>query len=154
MKKQLTAWLLTLSMLLTVFSPLSALAFSNSGEYTLPLLCVDAVRGFQNHIYIKGWAFDPDTPDAKLAVHVYINGEGHEIIADKYHDQSLDDTYHCGTDHGFALDIPTEETGVTFPQDGYLELNVLVDAIQATNTKAANDAWGNPTTDQRKTNIY
>lgn len=111
MKKQLTAWLLTLSMLLTVFSPLSALAFSNSGEYTLPLLCVDAVRGFQNHIYIKGWAFDPDTPGAKLAVHVYINGEGHEIIADRYHDQGLDDTYHCGTDHGFALDIPTNETG-------------------------------------------
>lgn len=111
MKKQLTAWLLTLSMLLTVFSPLSALAFSNSGEYTLPLLCVDAVQGFQNHIYIKGWAFDPDTPGAKLAVHVYINGEGHEIIADKYHDQGLDDKYHCGTDHGFALDIPTNETG-------------------------------------------
>jgi len=111
MKKQLTAWLLTLSMLLTVFSPLSALAFSNSGEYTLPLLCVDAVQGFQNHIYIKGWAFDPDTPGAKLAVHVYINGEGHEIIADKYHDQGLDDIYHCGTDHGFALDIPTNETG-------------------------------------------
>lgn len=111
MKKQLTAWLLTLSVLLTVFSPLSALAFSKSGEYRLPILCVDAVRGFQNHIYIKGWAFDPDTPDAKLAVHVYINGEGHEIIADKYHDQGLDDTYHCGTDHGFALDIPTEETG-------------------------------------------
>lgn len=111
MKKQLTAWLLTLSMLLTVFSPLSALAFSNSGEYTLPLLCVDAVQGFQNHIYIKGWAFDPDTPGAKLAVHVYINGEGHEIIADRYHDQGLDDTYHCGTDHGFALDIPTNETG-------------------------------------------
>ena len=111
MKKQLTAWLLTLSVLLTVFSPLSALASSKSGEYRLPLLCVDAVRGFQNHIYIKGWAFDPDTPGAKLAVHVYINGEGHEIIADKYHDQGLDDTYHCGTDHGFALDIPTEETG-------------------------------------------
>ena len=111
MKKQLTAWLLTLSVLLTVFSPLSALAFSKSGEYRLPILCVDAVRGFQNHIYIKGWAFDPDTPDAKLAVHVYINGEGHEIIADKYHDQGLDDTYHCGADHGFALDIPTEETG-------------------------------------------
>lgn len=111
MKKQLTAWLLTLSVLLTVFSPLSALAFSKSGEYRLPILCVDAVRGFQNHIYIKGWAFDPDTPDAKLAVHVYINGEGHEISADKYHDQGLDDTYHCGADHGFALDIPTEETG-------------------------------------------
>lgn len=111
MKKQLTAWLLTLSVLLTVFSPLSALAFSKSGEYRLPILCVDAVRGFQNHIYIKGWAFDPDTPDAKLAVHVYINGEGHEIIADKHYDQGLDDTYHCGTDHGFALDIPTEETG-------------------------------------------
>ena len=111
MKKQLTAWLLTLSVLLTVFSPLSALAFSKSGEYNLPILCVDAVRGFQNHIYIKGWAFDPDAPSAKVAVHVYINGEGHEIIADKYHDQGLDDTYHCGTDHGFALDIPTEETG-------------------------------------------
>ena len=111
MKKQLTAWLLTLSVLLTVFSPLSALAFSKSGEYRLPILCVDVVQGWQNHIYVKGWAFDPDTPGAKVAVHVYINKEGHEIIADKYYDQGLDDTYHCGTDHGFALDIPTEETG-------------------------------------------
>ena len=77
----------------------------------LPLLCVDVVQGWQNHIYVRGWAFDPDTPGAKLAVHVYINGEGHEIIAGKYHDQKLDDTYHCGTDHGFDQDILTEETG-------------------------------------------
>ena len=77
----------------------------------LPNLCVDVVQGWQNHIYVRGWAFDPDTPGAKLAVHVYINGEGHEIIAGKYHDQKLDDTYHCGTDHGFDQDILTEETG-------------------------------------------
>ena len=142
MKKQLTAWLLTLSVLLTVFSPLSALAFSKSGEYNLPILCVDAVRGFQNHIYIKGWAFDPDTPDAKLAVHVYINGEGHEIIADKYHDQGLDDTYHCGTDHGFALDILTEKTG---------DVTVTIYAIDAQDSSQHsepfdNSSYKNPTT--------
>ena len=72
---------------------------------------MDVVQGWQNHIYVKGWAFDPDTPNAKVAVHVYINGEGHEIIADKYHDQGLDDTFHCGTDHGFDQDIPTDQTG-------------------------------------------
>ena len=77
----------------------------------LPNLCVDVVQGWQNHIYVKGWAFDPDTPNAKVAVHVYINNECHEVIADKYHDQQLDDTFHCGTDHGFALDIPTDQTG-------------------------------------------
>ena len=77
----------------------------------LPNLCVDVVQGWQNHIYVKGWAFDPDTPNAKVAVHVYINNECHEVIADKYHDQELDDTFHCGTDHGFALDIPTDQTG-------------------------------------------
>ena len=77
----------------------------------LPLLCVDVVQGGQNHIRVKGWAFDPDSPGAKLAVHVYINGEGHEIIAGKYHDQKLDDTYHCGTDHGFDQDILTDQTG-------------------------------------------
>ena len=77
----------------------------------LPNLCVDVVQGWQNHIYVKGWAFDPDTPNAKVAVHVYINNECHEVIADKYHDQGLDDTFHCGTDHGFALDIPTDQTG-------------------------------------------
>ena len=54
----------------------------------------------------------------------------------------------------YLLETVSGKSGVTFPQDGYLELNVLVDAIQATNTKAANDAWGNPTTDQGKTNIY
>ena len=81
------------------------------GSNNLPNLCVDVVQGWQNHIYVKGWAFDPDTPNAKVAVHVYINNECHEVIADKYHDQELDDTFHCGTDHGFALDIPTDQTG-------------------------------------------
>ena len=81
------------------------------GSNNLPNLCVDVVQGWQNHIYVKGWAFDPDTPNAKVAVHVYINNECHEVIADKYHDQQLDDTFHCGTDHGFALDIPTDQTG-------------------------------------------
>ena len=42
------AWLLTLAMLLTVFSPLSALAFSNSGEYTLP---VDSYIKYGIHDY-------------------------------------------------------------------------------------------------------
>ena len=81
------------------------------GFNNLPNLCVDVVQGWQNHIYVKGWAFDPDSPNAKVAVHVYINNECHEVIADKYHDQGLDDTFHCGTDHGFALDIPTDQTG-------------------------------------------
>ena len=81
------------------------------GSNNLPNLCVDVVQGWQNHIYVKGWAFDPDSPNAKVAVHVYINDECHEVIADKYHDQGLDDTFHCGADHGFALDIPTDQTG-------------------------------------------
>ena len=81
------------------------------GSNNLPNLCVDVLQGWQNHIYVKGWAFDPDTPNAKVAVHVYINNECHEVIADKYHDQGLDDTFHCGADHGFALDIPTDQTG-------------------------------------------
>ena len=81
------------------------------GSNNLPNLCVDVVQGWQNHIYVKGWAFDPDSPNAKVAVHVYINNECHEVIADKYHDQGLDDTFHCGADHGFALDIPTDQTG-------------------------------------------
>lgn len=54
----------------------------------------------------------------------------------------------------YLLETVSGKSGVTFPQEGYLELNVLVDAIQATNTKAANDAWGTPTTNQGKTNIY
>ena len=85
--------------------------YVEGGSNNLPNLCVDVVQGWQNHIYVKGWAFDPDTPNAKVAVHVYINNECHEVIADKYHDQELDDTFHCGTDHGFALDIPTDQTG-------------------------------------------
>ena len=87
------------------------LFLDGTASNNLPNLCVDVVQGWQNHIYVKGWAFDPDTPNAKVAVHVYINNECHEVIADKYHDQQLDDTFHCGTDHGFALDIPTDQTG-------------------------------------------
>lgn len=82
----------------------------SGGTNNLPLLCVDVVQGGQNHIHVRGWAFDPDSPGAKLDVHVYINGEFHEITAGKYHDQKLDDTYHCGTDHGFDQDILTDQT--------------------------------------------
>lgn len=51
MKKRLAAWLLTLSMLLTVFSPLSAMAFSNSGEYTLPVdsYITYGIHGYKGH---------------------------------------------------------------------------------------------------------
>ena len=48
MKKRFMAWLLTLAMLLTVFSPLSAMAFSSSGEYTLP---VDSYIKYGIHDY-------------------------------------------------------------------------------------------------------
>ena len=112
------------------------------GFNNLPILCVDIVQGWQNHIYVKGWAFDPDSPSAKLAVHVYINGEGHEIIAGKYHDQGLDDTYHCGTDHGFDQDILTEQTD---------EVTVTIYAIDAQDVNQHsepfdNSSYKNPTT--------
>ena len=102
----------------------------------LPILCVDIVQGWQNHIYVKGWAFDPDSPSAKLAVHVYINGEGHEIIAGKYHDQGLDDTFHCGTDHGFDQDILTEQTG---------EVTVTIYAIDEQDANQHSEPFDNST---------
>ena len=114
----------------------------SGGTNNLPLLCVDIIQGWQNHIYVKGWAFDPDNTSAKLAVHVYINGEGHEIIAGKYHDQGLDDTFHCGTDHGFDQDILTEETG---------NVTVTIYAIDAQDVNQHsepfdNSSYKNPTT--------
>ena len=102
----------------------------------LPILCVDIVQGWQNHIYVKGWAFDPDSPSAKLAVHVYINGEGHEIIAGKYHDQGLDDTFHCGTDHGFDQDILTDQTG---------EVTVTIYAIDEQDANQHSEPFDNST---------
>ena len=106
------------------------------GSNNLPVLCVDIVQGWQNHIYVKGWAFDPDNTSAKLAVHVYINGEGHEIIANKYHDQGLDDTFHCGTDHGFDQDILTEETG---------EVTVTIYAIDSQDVDQHSEPFDNST---------
>ena len=110
--------------------------YVEGGSNNLPVLCVDIVQGWQNHIYVKGWAFDPDSPSAKLAVHVYINGEGHEIIANKYHDQGLDDTFHCGTDHGFDQDILTEETG---------EVTVTIYAIDSQDVNQHSEPFDNST---------
>ena len=108
----------------------------SGGTNNLPVLCVDVLQGWQNHIYVKGWAFDPDNTSAKLAVHVYINGEGHEIIANKYHDQGLDDTFHCGTDHGFDQDILTEETG---------EVTVTIYAIDSQDVNQHSEPFDNST---------
>ena len=110
--------------------------YVEGGSNNLPVLCVDIVQGWQNHIYVKGWAFDPDNTSAKLAVHVYINGEGHEIIANKYHDQGLDDTFHCGTDHGFDQDILTEETG---------EVTVTIYAIDSQDVDQHSEPFDNST---------
>lgn len=75
-----------------------------------PLITLDAAEGGENTVHIRGWAFDPDTPDASLAIHVYINYNEKKIgscMADQLR-TDVNNVYGCGDYHGFEADIPFE----------------------------------------------
>ncbi|MDO4379001.1 MAG: InlB B-repeat-containing protein [Erysipelotrichia bacterium] len=76
---------------------------------------LEVVKSSVGNLYIKGWTFDKDNLNSSLTVRVYIGGsagigEGHYISADKYR-SDINNTYNCGSYHGFEDNISTSKTG-------------------------------------------
>ena len=71
-----------------------------------PLATCDEVVGKDGSVYIRGWAFDPDTPSESVAIHVYID----DVLAGAYTANTsrpdVNNVYGCGNDHGFEFTVP------------------------------------------------
>ena len=71
---------------------------------------VELVEGRTQSIGITGWAFDRDDASKSIEVHVYVGGEGHGVVADKYR-PDVNSAFGVGDNHGFDYTINTEKTG-------------------------------------------
>ncbi len=86
-----------------------------------PTGAIDIVEGKTGQIFVRGWAFDKDSPSSSIPVHVYIGGpagtgEGHAIVADGVRDD-VNSAYNITGKHGYSQNITTSKTG---SQDVYI----------------------------------
>lgn len=107
---------------------------SNSNK--LPNGVLDSATGGAGNVYVRGWAFDSDTPSKQLQVHVYIGGpagtsgvEGYSITANKYR-PDVNAVYGTGNYHGFEEIISVNKTGTqevyVYAIDGNVDGNRLL----------------------------
>ena len=74
---------------------------------------LDSATGGVNSITVSGWAYDPDTPNETLTVHIYVDGvHVTQCLADKYY-ASVDEIYGSGKYHGYeyTFEYPVTKTG-------------------------------------------
>lgn len=98
-------------------SSLIGYIYLRSSTSNNPIGYADEISGGNGYVYVRGWTFDPDEPDASLEIHVYIGGathatgEGHGgMYADKTRDD-VNEVYGITGKHGFEETIKTDRTG-------------------------------------------
>ena len=81
-----------------------------------PITALDFAKGGNESITVRGWAFDPNTPDESVTIHIYIGGpagsgaEFHKITADDYR-EDVNKTYGISGKHGFHSTINVSASG-------------------------------------------
>ena len=101
---------LVVLLLTCVFAGLGAGAAAGAGG-TLPLAHWDALSASGSTITVAGWALDRDVPKAAVQVHVYVDGRGVALTADRSR-PDVDAAFPgAGSAHGFSL-ARTAATGV------------------------------------------
>lgn len=76
----------------------------------IPVCAYDVATGGVNSVYVRGWAFDPDTPNESVRVQVYMDGVciGSGIANTLREDVNA--VYGCGNYHGFDITVPVTVT--------------------------------------------
>jgi len=70
-----------------------------------PVGVVDAVSAARGSVTVRGWAFDPDTPAKAAPVHIYVDGVGTAVVADRSR-PDVGAAYGVGDRHGIVATIP------------------------------------------------
>ena len=78
-----------------------------------PIGYLDSAVGDVDSIYVKGWAYDPDTTSKALEIKIYVDGEYiGSTVADKER-TDVDKVCGCGPNHGYeaTFEYDVEEDG-------------------------------------------
>ena len=73
-----------------------------------PVGHLDAVRARGTGIRVDGWAADPDIPILQIDVHVYVDGRGVAVRADRLR-PDVHAAFGLGAAHGFSATLPATE---------------------------------------------
>lgn len=83
--------------------------FHNAGCLTRPYGSLDQVSPTRDGIFIKGWAFDPNTSDP-VTLHVYVDGQvALWLVADRNRPDVAEAVPGAGPRHGFEAEIRVPE---------------------------------------------
>ncbi len=75
--------------------------------------------GGVGYVYVRGWAFDPDSPSAQLPIHVYVEDSDGEMyfagsLTANQSRTDVDNVYHVGANHGFEGKVYTRGCNSAF----------------------------------------
>jgi len=92
------------------------ISWPNAPAYTsesAPVCAYDVATGGVNSVYVRGWAYDPDTPNESVNIHVYMDGTYIGSGVANTLREDVNAVYGCGSNHGFDITIPVTvaETG-------------------------------------------
>ena len=96
---------------------------------SVPVCAYDVATGGVNSVYVRGWAYDPDTPNESVQIQVYMDGV---CVGSGFANTLREDVnavYGCGNYHGFDITVP-----VTVAETGTHSIEVY-----ALNTNASGD---------------
>ena len=71
-----------------------------------PVADINHIIGGADSIAIRGWAFDADTPDQSVAIHVYVDDVYVSAVTADQERTDVHGAYGCGNYHGFEAAIP------------------------------------------------
>ena len=87
--------------------------FKTAGQSNkVPIGNVDIIEGRDEAVYVRGWAFDPDTVNSSLSIDIYIGGEFVQRITADQERTDVEKAFGgVGNFHGFDAVINTKKTG-------------------------------------------
>ena len=87
--------------------------FKTAGQSNkVPIGNVDIIEGRDQAVYVRGWAFDPDTVNSSLLIDIYIGGEFVQTITADQERPDVEKAFRgVGNFHGFDAVINTKKTG-------------------------------------------
>ena len=81
------------------------------GSDSVPVAAFDELLATDDGLYVRGWAFDPDTVNEAVSIQVYLNGAYWKTVVANSSRPDVHSAHGCGENHGFAFTIPVTEAG-------------------------------------------
>ncbi len=79
-----------------------------------PVGVVDQITSSGNTVYVKGWAYDPDSPATSIRIAIYQDGKGLTSVTANQPRADVNSSRHIPGNHGFSASFTTSSGHHTF----------------------------------------